>query len=68
MQQMRHSNGVGGSEDLCLDIGDEVELGEASEDSLTGMDLLNLSDHEEVPEMETDESNSHCKVSSIIPQ
>lgn len=68
MQQMRHSNGVGGSEDLCLDIGDEVELGEASEDSLTGMDLLNLGDHEQVPEMETDESNSHCKVSFIIPQ
>lgn len=75
VQEMKYSNCVadGGTGLACLDVGDEVELGEPSEDTcaceVTGMDLLNLSDHNETPEMETcetDESNSpnpNCKVS-----
>ena len=78
IQQMRYSNDVEDGDDpglLYLDVGDEVELGEVSEDvcdcEVTGMDLLNLNDHKEIPEMEiciADETDSsNCKVSFTIP-
>ena len=48
------SSGEEGSVVVCLDVGDEVELGGLSQDSnsgyeLTGMELLNLNDEQQPP-------------------